>query len=174
MNAGLTGATPLTFCQYSRNEIANHVAANGGCLASATSGAFDFDGDSRTDLSIFRPGQGEWWYSRSTDGNGRAFLFGVASDRLVPADYTGDGKADIAVWRPSTGFWFVLRSEDFSFYSFPFGTAGDVPVPADYDGDGKADAAVFRASDLTLVHFEIVGRDGYYRLRLGGRSAGRG
>ncbi|MGI8883860.1 MAG: reprolysin-like metallopeptidase, partial [Pyrinomonadaceae bacterium] len=110
---------------------------------------FDFDGDGKTDLSIFRPAPGEWWYLRSSDGGNRAFQFGNSSDKLVPADYTGDGKSDIAIFRPSTNEWFVLRSEDGSFYSFPFGAAGDIPAPADYDGDGKADAAVFRPSTQT-------------------------
>ena len=112
-------------------------------------GSADFDGDGKTDLSIFRPAPGEWWYLRSSDGGSRAFQFGNSSDRLVPADYTGDGKTDVAIFRPSSGEWFVLRSEDSSFYSFPFGASGDVPVSADYDGDGKADAAVFRPSTST-------------------------
>jgi hypothetical protein len=108
---------------------------------------FDFDGDSKTDLSIFRPSVGEWWYVRSSDGNNRAFQFGSGSDKIAPADFTGDGKTDIAFFRPTTGEWFVLRSEDNSYYSFPFGVNGDIPVPADYDGDGRADAAVYRPTE---------------------------
>lgn len=130
---------------------------------------FDFDGDSKTDLSIFRPVNGQWWYQRSSDAVVPVAQFGVSTDRLTPGDFTGDGKADVAFWRPSTGFWFILRSEDSAFYSFPFGATGDVPVPADYDGDGRADAAVFRpsnsawfilrSSDLgtTIVNFGTTG-----------------
>ncbi len=109
----------------------------------------DFDGDGKTDLSIFRPAPGEWWFYRSSDGGNFALQFGISTDKIVPADYTGDGKTDVAVWRGSTGQWFVLRSEDFSYFAFPFGASGDMPVPADYDGDGKADAAVFRPSNST-------------------------
>ncbi|MCW5958540.1 MAG: VCBS repeat-containing protein [Pyrinomonadaceae bacterium] len=109
-------------------------------------GYFDFDGDQKTDLSIFRPSVGEWWYLKSSDAGNGAFQFGSSSDKIVPGDYTGDGKADIAFFRPSSGEWYILRSEDFSFYSFPFGTSNDIPVPADYDGDLKVDAAVFRPS----------------------------
>ncbi|MEZ5428445.1 MAG: hypothetical protein R2747_19400 [Pyrinomonadaceae bacterium] len=119
---------------------------------------FDLDGDSKTDVSIFRPGPGEWWYLRSSDGGNRAFQFGSSTDKLVPADFTGDGSTDIAFWRESTGEWFVLRSEDSSFYSFPFGTTNDIPVPADYDGDGKADPAIFRPSSATW--FIIRSTDG--------------
>lgn len=112
---------------------------------------FDFDGDGKTDISIFRPNGAvsEWWWSRSLDGGTGAVQFGSSTDRMTPLDFTGDGKADVAFWRQSTGQWFVLRSEDQSFYAFPFGTSGDMPVPADYDGDGKADAAVYRESTMT-------------------------
>lgn len=112
---------------------------------------FDFDGDGKTDIGIFRPAgsASEWWVNRSSTGQTFALQFGASTDRITPADYTGDGKADIAFFRPASGEWYVLRSEDFSFFALPFGTNGDVPVPADYDADGKADFAVFRPSSLT-------------------------
>ncbi len=110
---------------------------------------FDFDGDGKADIGIFRPSDGSWWYSRSLDNQFRVFSFGISTDLITPGDYTGDGKADIAVFRPSTGEWFIQRSEDNSFFSFPFGTSEDVPAPADYDGDGKTDPAVFRPSAVT-------------------------
>jgi len=111
--------------------------------------SFDFDGDHKTDISIFRPSDGTWWWSRSSDLAVPAAQFGNGTDKVVAADYTGDGKTDVAFWRPSTGHWFVLRSENWSYFSLPFGTTGDTPMPADYDGDGKADAAVFRQSTST-------------------------
>lgn len=110
---------------------------------------FDYDGDDKTDLSIFRPGVGQWWVSRSSNGTNFATTFGASTDRLTPADFTGDQKTDIAFWRPSTGQWFVLRSEDFSFFAFPFGTSGDTPVTGDFDGDSKADPTIFRPSTNT-------------------------
>jgi len=108
--------------------------------------SFDFDNDAKTDLSIFRPTPGEWWFVRSSDGQNQAFKFGISTDKIAPADFTGDGKMDITFYRPSTGEWFILRSEDNSYYSVAFGLTGDTPVPADYDGDGKADPAIFRPS----------------------------
>ncbi|MBK8148080.1 MAG: M20/M25/M40 family metallo-hydrolase [Acidobacteria bacterium] len=120
-----------------------------GSLAPTARAPFDFDGDAKSDISIFRPGVGEWWYLRSSDGGNRAFQFGTSTDTLTPGDFTGDGKADLAFFRPSNGEWFVFRSENATFYSFPFGVSTDTPVPADYDGDNKTDAAVFRASNST-------------------------
>jgi hypothetical protein len=110
---------------------------------------FDFDGDAKTDIGIFRPSVGEWWINRSSNSQTVVAQFGQSTDKIVPADFTGDGKTDIAVWRPSSGEWFVLRSEDSSFYSFPFGTSGDTPIVGDFDADGKADVGVFRSSTLT-------------------------
>ncbi len=115
----------------------------------SASAPYDFDGDGKTEVGIFRPSDGSWWYVRSSDTTYRVFSFGSATDMIVPGDFTGDGKADIAVFRASTGFWFIQRNEDNSFFSFPFGAAGDIPAPSDYDGDGKTDAAVFRPSTAT-------------------------
>ena len=123
-----------------------------GVLRQPTHAPFDFDGDGKTDIGIFRPNGAngsEWWIQKSSDNNVIAAQFGATTDVLTPGDFTGDGKTDIALFRPSTGQWFVLRSEDGSYFAFPFGTNGDIPMPADYDGDGKADAAVFRPSSAT-------------------------
>lgn len=120
-----------------------HTAATTGlgkCGACQT--IADMDGDMSTDLSIFRPSVGEWWFLRSSDGGNGAAQFGTSTDTIVPADYTGDGKTDIAFFR--VGVWFVLRSDDFTYYSFPFGAATDIPAPADFDGDGSADAGIYR------------------------------
>jgi hypothetical protein len=117
------------------------------CTATSKT-AFDFDGDGKTDVSVFRPSSNNWFLDRSTAGFA-AYSFGTAGDILTPADFTGDGKTDIAVFRPSAGSWFVLRSEDSTFYGVGFGMSGDIPAPADYDGDGKADPAVFRPSSGT-------------------------
>ena len=116
------------------------------CRAAALHAPFDFDGDGKTDLSVFRPSTGEWFAFRSTlsvvDQQ-----FGLATDKLVPADYDGDGLTDIAVYRESTGQWMVLESSDHILQLFNWGINGDDPAPGDYDGDGKADITQFRASE---------------------------
>lgn len=110
---------------------------------------YDFDGDGKTDISIFRPSNGEWWYQQSGDNVVKALTFGVSTDKITPGDYDGDRKADIAFFRPSTGEWFVLRSSNLTFFAAPFGTSTDKPAPGDFDGDGKTDFAVFRPSNAT-------------------------
>lgn len=144
--SGSPGSVTATATDADGNtsEFSLAIVAVPGEMPSINFAPFDFDGDGKTDVSIFRPGNAEWWYLRSSDGGNSAFQFGAVSDVIVPADYTGDGKADVALYRD--GSWFVLRSSDFSFYSFPFGTPTDVPMPADFDGDDRADAAVFRPS----------------------------
>jgi FG-GAP-like repeat/FG-GAP repeat len=104
----------------------------------------DFDGDGKTDLSVFRPSNGVWYASRSSDGGFRAQAFGVSTDKPAPGDYDGDGLTDNAVFRD--GVWYVSNSSNNSYRVEQFGIANDVPTAADYDGDGKTDLAVFRPS----------------------------
>lgn len=110
--------------------------------------AFDYDGDGKTDISVFRSSGGSWYLLRSMAGF-FGTQFGAPGDRIVPADYDGDGKTDIAVYRPSTGFWYVTNSSNNTLSYYAFGIAEDLPTPADYDGDGKADISVFRPSSGT-------------------------
>jgi hypothetical protein len=107
---------------------------------------YDFDGDRKADVSVFRPTDGIWYILLSGNNNFRATQFGVNEDRITPADFDGDGKTDIAVFRPSSGVWYMLRSSDGNFLITQFGISEDLPAPGDFDGDGKADIAVFRPS----------------------------
>ena len=107
---------------------------------------FDFDGDSRADISLFRPATGTWYSTRSSLGFS-AFQFGQAGDKAVPADYDGDGVTDFAVYR--SGVWYRMMSLTNSFDVVSFGLATDIPAPGDFDGDRRADVAVFRPSTGT-------------------------
>jgi hypothetical protein len=112
----------------------------------------DFDGDGKTDVSVFRGSEGNWYLNRSTAGF-TAVNFGLGTDTPTPADWDGDNKTDPAVFRPvaasgSPDFW-ILQSSTNTIATREWGTASDVPQVGDYDGDNKTDAAVFRPSTNT-------------------------
>jgi glucose/arabinose dehydrogenase len=108
---------------------------------------FDFEGDAKTDLAVWRPGTAaQWLVINSSTGNLDTTVFGTTGDVPVPGDYDGDWKTDHAVWRPSTGVWFIRNSSTGLTSTQGWGVNGDIPVPADYDGDGKTDIAAWRPS----------------------------
>jgi len=109
---------------------------------------YDFDGDGKSDISIFRPSEGAWYLDQSSQGFSTV-QFGSSGDIVASGDFDGDGKADIAVFRPSQGTWYRLNSSNGQFVAVQFGQNGDIPTVGDFDGDGKADIAVFRPSQGT-------------------------
>ncbi|MEQ1761711.1 MAG: FG-GAP-like repeat-containing protein [Pyrinomonadaceae bacterium] len=102
---------------------------------------FDFDGDGRSDVSVYREADTTWHIYRS-QGTYLGIVWGAQNDKLVPEDYDGDGRTNAAMFR--NGQWLIRNNTGNGHTSFQWGAAGDTPVPADYDGDGKADPAVFR------------------------------
>lgn len=92
---------------------------------------FDFDGDGKDDIALYRPSTQIWYVLKSTGGF-FATQFGISTDKPVVADYDQDGKADIAVFRD--GVWYWLKSSDSSLGYRIAGQAGDVPQPRSYNG----------------------------------------
>ncbi|HMZ19693.1 MAG TPA: S8 family serine peptidase, partial [Blastocatellia bacterium] len=85
-----------------------------GLVSSARTVKCDFDGDGRTDLSVWRGAQSNWLIRQSGSGLLVNELWGASYDPYndipVPGDYDGDRRTDIAVWRPTNGTWYVVNS----------------------------------------------------------------
>jgi len=104
---------------------------------------FDFDGDGRDDMAVYRPSDRIWYINRSTAGFS-ATQFGISTDIPVAADYDGDDKTDIAVWRADGGVWYWLRSTDNTLAYAIVGQAGDIPQQR--NPNGNASILVYRPS----------------------------
>ncbi|MCW5959048.1 MAG: VCBS repeat-containing protein [Pyrinomonadaceae bacterium] len=119
---------------------------------------FDYDGDGRADVSVFRPSTNRWYEFLSGTSTVIEKTFGVSGDVVSPADFDGDGKTDIAIYRPSTGDWWYLSSANNSQNQVHWGANGDIPRPSDFDGDGKADFVIFRPSENNWYRLGSTGQ----------------
>jgi len=96
----------------------------------------DTDGDGRTDLIIWRPGIGTWFWLTSSSNYAVAAAGAIqwgnqsAGDIPLIGDFDGDGRADLTVWRQPTGTWFWLTSS--SSYAGAgakqWGASTDIPM----------------------------------------------
>jgi hypothetical protein len=126
-------------------DVGSITAASLTLRISPTRSRADFDGDGKSDVSVFRPGDGNWYVNKSAEGFA-AVNWGLAGDIPAPGDFDGDGREDTVIFRPSTGTWWILRSSG-AVTATQFGSNGDIPVVGDYDGDSISDIAVFRPSN---------------------------
>jgi RHS repeat-associated protein len=128
--------------------------------------AFDFDGDGRSDLCLYRPDRGLISIARSNgdgtfattylSGNGIAgYDLRGRRDVVLPFDFNGDGKSDLFIYRPDGGLACVVRSNGDGTFSQAYlswnGIAGydlrgsaDQVMPFDFNGDGKSDLFIYR------------------------------
>ena len=113
---------------------------------------FDFDGDGRTDIKVYRPSAPATFVLFST--NNSIFSSGFGSNPETPItsaadDYDGDGRGDIvltSVTNTGVNNWRILQTGSNTIRAIQWGfpPPNDNLVPADYDGDGKTDIAVYR------------------------------
>ena len=115
--------------------------------------ALDFDGDSKADLSVFRPEDSNWLIGKTTGGTITQSWGNAIEDFYTPGDYDGDGKSDISVWRDTNGTWFRLNSSDNTVGIVSWGVSGDEAVGRDFDGDGKTDFGIVRRSNGIMTWY---------------------
>ena len=133
-------------------QVIAGVACNGPC-APARSVRADYDGDGKTDVSIWRPSTGTFWVNRTTDGPA-GIQWGANGDYAMGGDTNGDRKTDHIINRPTTpiepaDFW-ILHSPSYAFIGYAWGVPGDKPAIRDFTGDGVDDFAVWRESDTNF------------------------
>jgi VCBS repeat protein len=121
----------------------------------------DVDGDSLSDLIVWRASTGTWYWLTSSSGYSQVAGGGIQwgnpslGDRPVLGDFDGDGKADLGVWRASTGTWYWLSSSSGYSYASAHGIQwgneglGDMVLTGDIDGDGRTDLILWRPTDGT-------------------------
>jgi hypothetical protein len=154
------GNGTFTTVQATRG-IAGFDLANGADRAVA----FDFNGDGKDDLFIYRPGQGIAYVLQS-NGNGTftavQMTHGIAgydlanlADRAVALDFNGDGKDDLFLYRPGAGSqaWLLQSNGNGTFTTvqstrgisgYDLANPADRAVALDFNGDGKDDLFLYR------------------------------
>jgi uncharacterized delta-60 repeat protein len=119
---------------------------------------FDFDGDGKADVSVYRPSTNTWYRILSGNSSVSQNNFGIANDIPVPADFDGDGKTDLAIFRPSTGTFWYQSSINNAQIATQWGQSGDIPRPSDFDGDGKADFIIYRPNEFQWYRLGSTGQ----------------
>lgn len=106
----------------------------------------DYDGDGKSDQTLYRPSNGDFYQKRS--GSGMVGVRWVAGDQFFPVrgDFDGDGVADLGLIFEYYGYlaWYIHHSASNTVYARIWGLPGDQIAIADYNGNGRQEIAVFR------------------------------
>ncbi len=125
---------------------------------------FDFDGDGRTNIALFRQSSNTIFILDNITDNLLAYQFGSgAGDNWLPSgDFDGDGRSDavlVKLLAPSgDAYHSVVQSGSNTTRTTQWGNFvaanADRLAYGDYDGDGRQDIAVFRSSTGVWYIFE--------------------
>ena len=120
----------------------------------------DLNGDTRVDLLVYRPGNGEWFscITQSSGAFGIAFsgylAWGSYQNDGYVGDINGDGRIDLLLYSWGSGRWIVgytgvggvMSSGSAEVYG-PFLEGADIPMVDDISGDGKDDIVISRPNN---------------------------
>ncbi|HKP69543.1 MAG TPA: VCBS repeat-containing protein, partial [Pyrinomonadaceae bacterium] len=118
----------------------------------------DFDRDGRTDLTVYRPSDGNWYAYESSTDQASILKWGIDGDIPVSGALLNFGLvADNIIYRPSTGVWYIrYRNQPNNPVAIlQFGLPGDIPMTGSFIEGVLPDLAVFRPSNGTWYYRTI-------------------
>ncbi len=126
---------------------------------------YDFDGDGRSDQTVYRGASSLYFFNKTSAGYS-AVSWGNKTFTPIHGDFDGDSIQDRGLVVSLGGFlyWYIVRSSDGNLYSKSWGLLGDKIVIADYNGNGVDEIAVFRGGAWFILDENGVGQARYWGL----------
>lgn len=129
--------TALTFCQFSRNQITAHVAANPSCVSLVPT----------TTIGVYTAATGTF-FLKNTNASGSADVavsYGPANATPLVGDWDGNGTTTVGIYTPATGTFFLRNSNTpgAADITVGYGAPNSVPLAGDWDGNGTTTIGIY-------------------------------